>query len=599
MPNDLAWFYSRNGRQLGPVSFTELRALAKRGELLPTDWAWHEGLDQWAFADSIPGLFLGVNTPHVETEELVCCPNCFAKYAVGKTQEKSARLECQVCENLFSVRQRQQSATSACVGHESDHLPPEGLDNTCPLVAADISRIRVALTDYADAIPYHGVDEFGDHVTSINGFIVPVFSITLKTLYEKRTAVPHEEPYSDRSLPARMAMNADGDLWNFPFPEQVTFTNSNHEHRLEHTQKTVKCASCAATGDVRCSQCDGACQLACPKCGGRKTITCTACSGKSLIRESRVVQRQVACTGSIFSGGCNRGRLIKPGKIGTLDQFNSWERRDRITNEPCPRCQGSGVVTKFDTEAYTVPCSTCRQSGQVYCDGCGASGLVRCPMCQSRGKVVCGRCKGNKLVVTFSLVSQSFIPSEATIIASCSELPANVLESLTTEEFRPVLKWQGSALPADPEADGALQTKIPWIAANIRQLCAKAKESVSPDVRIARQEIVIRQAQVLYSLYLYDGNEYALCFVGRDCRPFPITSPFASFTRAMLERAAEAGQNGDYAAGGVYLRRCWDVAKRDRCSKTVVDSSAVDGKVVKAARENARYVAKRAAALRP
>jgi ABC-type multidrug transport system ATPase subunit/ABC-type multidrug transport system permease subunit len=52
------WFYSTDGKPpVGPVSATELRAVAKAGRLQPTDLVWKEGMAQWILAGQVKGLF--------------------------------------------------------------------------------------------------------------------------------------------------------------------------------------------------------------------------------------------------------------------------------------------------------------------------------------------------------------------------------------------------------------------------------------------------------------------------------------------------------------------------------------------------------------
>ncbi|MFH1922177.1 MAG: DUF4339 domain-containing protein [Planctomycetota bacterium] len=53
----LQWYYAKNNEQHGPVSATELKQLAAGGELKPSDLVWHEGMDEWAPARKIKGLF--------------------------------------------------------------------------------------------------------------------------------------------------------------------------------------------------------------------------------------------------------------------------------------------------------------------------------------------------------------------------------------------------------------------------------------------------------------------------------------------------------------------------------------------------------------
>lgn len=57
------WRYAKSGQQHGPVSAADLKALAKSGEILPTDMIWKEGMDEWKQAGSLKGLFPPTTTP--------------------------------------------------------------------------------------------------------------------------------------------------------------------------------------------------------------------------------------------------------------------------------------------------------------------------------------------------------------------------------------------------------------------------------------------------------------------------------------------------------------------------------------------------------
>jgi len=51
------WHYTKNGKKIGPVSAADLKALARAGELSPTDMVWKEGMAEWKPAKSLKGLF--------------------------------------------------------------------------------------------------------------------------------------------------------------------------------------------------------------------------------------------------------------------------------------------------------------------------------------------------------------------------------------------------------------------------------------------------------------------------------------------------------------------------------------------------------------
>ena len=50
------WFYVREGQQNGPVSFEELVALARKGELKASDNVWNDTLPGWTAAGQVPGI---------------------------------------------------------------------------------------------------------------------------------------------------------------------------------------------------------------------------------------------------------------------------------------------------------------------------------------------------------------------------------------------------------------------------------------------------------------------------------------------------------------------------------------------------------------
>jgi TM2 domain-containing membrane protein YozV len=50
------WYYSGSNGQQGPVSSSELKALAENGSLAPTDLVWKEGLEDWIEATKVRGL---------------------------------------------------------------------------------------------------------------------------------------------------------------------------------------------------------------------------------------------------------------------------------------------------------------------------------------------------------------------------------------------------------------------------------------------------------------------------------------------------------------------------------------------------------------
>ncbi len=53
------WVYTQEGKQYGPVSSSQLKALADSGKLKPFDLVWKEGMSQWVAGSKIQNLFAG------------------------------------------------------------------------------------------------------------------------------------------------------------------------------------------------------------------------------------------------------------------------------------------------------------------------------------------------------------------------------------------------------------------------------------------------------------------------------------------------------------------------------------------------------------
>jgi hypothetical protein len=68
---EVLWYYARNDQQFGPVSAAELKQLADTGRLAPDDLLWREGMESWATAINLRGLFSSDATANTPPSEAV------------------------------------------------------------------------------------------------------------------------------------------------------------------------------------------------------------------------------------------------------------------------------------------------------------------------------------------------------------------------------------------------------------------------------------------------------------------------------------------------------------------------------------------------
>ena len=65
---EIYWYYARNDQQVGPLTSVELKRLASVGEVFPDDLVWREGMDEWAPASRVKGLFAAREPGSYETD---------------------------------------------------------------------------------------------------------------------------------------------------------------------------------------------------------------------------------------------------------------------------------------------------------------------------------------------------------------------------------------------------------------------------------------------------------------------------------------------------------------------------------------------------
>jgi uncharacterized RDD family membrane protein YckC len=74
MSSTAEWYYLLDGQQLGPVGSRELKVLADKGRLQPTDLIWRDGLTNWVPAARVKGLFPDTDVYGLEEEPAAPAP---------------------------------------------------------------------------------------------------------------------------------------------------------------------------------------------------------------------------------------------------------------------------------------------------------------------------------------------------------------------------------------------------------------------------------------------------------------------------------------------------------------------------------------------
>ena len=54
--SESGWYYDRQGQEVGPVTWSRLWELARKGRVGPRDLVFGPGLEDWSPAETVPGL---------------------------------------------------------------------------------------------------------------------------------------------------------------------------------------------------------------------------------------------------------------------------------------------------------------------------------------------------------------------------------------------------------------------------------------------------------------------------------------------------------------------------------------------------------------
>lgn len=99
------WHYSNGGQQHGPVSAADLKALAKSGNLLPTDLIWKEGMAEWKPASNVKGLFSTVESSKASPAS----PQVEALPVVPETAKKQTLVEAAKGAAQYAAKQTERT----------------------------------------------------------------------------------------------------------------------------------------------------------------------------------------------------------------------------------------------------------------------------------------------------------------------------------------------------------------------------------------------------------------------------------------------------------------------------------------------------------
>lgn len=564
------WYYGRDGHHAGPVSSQKLKELAEAGDLRPTDIVWKEGLSEWVPAAKVKGLFpkeeristktiiptFGASTKTV----VVACTNCKARYKVDEAVVIGNRVTCRACGNRIIVRPDDEIDSQVI-------LPlPSTVVTSRQLQEDELALIRRRLSMVASDIPHHDIDTFGDRIALLDSLFVPCYRISVKTLYEQRSAERRELPYQKQAIPPLSVTEENVAPWSYEFVARTAFEAFTDEKRLDDSQAVQDCRDCSKSGQVTCPECSGHGEVACPECDGSTAVNCPQCSGRGATKQERRIPAEKKCWGCMGSG------ISHGGILGNSNP--AYGKR-------CQNCYGRGYTMGYDTEYFDVPCNYCGTRGQVQCGNCRATGAVVCPTCQGNTLVTCPRCKGQTQLVTFLAVVRKLDP--AILVAGQFDgdfddrIRVLLDQHVGNQTNYPVVESAENSEISTKLSELPLSNTVPVLAQDIRRLLNEAVERRNDQCRIVWQSVTVQQTVASSIRYSFNDTGYDAWVVGESAELLPLRNPFSDLAQSSLDTAISAWNQGEKQRAIDGLLRCRAISSKDPKAKEILESN--DGRI--------------------
>ena len=554
------WYYGRDGKQEGPVTSRKLKELAENGELRPDDLVWKEGLSDWVAAKKVKGLIpkgeridssmgvipasSGINTV------VVSCGSCKARYKVNSASIVAGRVRCKACSNPILVEQNSQNGIEFPI--------PLKVVSSRPLIEEEIQIVRQRLSAVAHQIPHHDVDDFGAAIELSNSLLIPCYSVELHTLYEDREVKRQDAPYAGHSIPVLKIDEDNIRPWDYQFLSKTDFEEHEDKLDIDESQSVHDCGKCRKTGKVTCPDCEGVGEVCCPDCSGSTIVSCPQCKGRGVVKQERQVPGEehcYYCFGSGIYGGAGAP-----------------------AHQRCHKCYGRGFTMGSRTEYYEVPCTCCGSTGQVHCGTCRASGVVTCSTCDGETLVTCDRCEGRTQIVSFLTIVRTLRPgalSNMEFDGQLSEETKALLVQKLEEPFEmPTVETVDDiAVSVEmeqlPNANGVASLR-----SAVRKLLFQASRIKGEERKIIRQSISIHQNVAAAFRYIFRGQEYEGCLLGRELTVLPFRNPFSDLAESSFKTAIRLWQEGKTQQSIEQLILSRAIARKDEVAQKMLNDNS-------------------------
>ena len=379
-------------------------------------------------------------------------------------------------------------------------------------IAEQIKEIKERISSWSNEIPNHDLVNLGQKIDILRVVERPTYKITLQTLYEKRALSKGVMPYKGQNIPPKtLTEDSIIDIWSLTPQLIEVFEEKEDKYIISPSQEIQECRECKGRGEVYCHSCKGARVRECSSCSGRGEVRCTEC------------------------GGRGENRCDWCGGSGQVDE-NIGSGRYRKVN--CSSCGGRGYIT----------CTECR-NGWKNCEYCGGKGETICKTCKGRGMLTCSLCDGEKRVVSFLQLNNTFKPSIKTEIVNSPLLPAEIISGIEQEVGRQICEIVKQQIPQNSiesfENNPHLKTTVSQLLNSISTNYALGQ--LGSDYRILKQRLSIRLINASEVIYRYENKQYSLWLYGDGNKLFAPVSPISEVCDNYFSSAKDLFEREEYS----------------------------------------------------
>lgn len=366
-----------------------------------------------------------------------------------------------------------------------------------------LSSIRERLTAWADAIPHHGIKNFGSVISISSVTELKNYLIKLNSTIESRSAVKERtKPYENEQIPQTPLLKQKiENVWDFKFPPSRQKPMVKEEFDIAQSFRKQKCVDCRGEGSLFCMSCRKEKIITCPACEGQKRTRCGKCRG----------------TGKVNCRTC--------GAKGELSLPDSGGKKTK-----CFDCQGYGFFK----------CTEC-EGGYNSCGTCSSTGVIGCPECRGAGSNVCNTCKGKGAILNYLSFESVLSVFSATAMIRNPALP-KIFPVQDLLEHQDKVKILSLDFKSSSPKISLSKNIHALISQHITQLMTAAFREVegNPNKHIISQHIDIDRVSVYELAYEFFRKKYTAYLFGKTGELYIEDNPITDMQSDWINQAQQA-----------------------------------------------------------